>query len=77
MDLSEENVDAEYWKEQLKLKSEWRDEFFKQFRELLPPNRLKALEKTENTPKKVAERQNKGALEGHQGLRLLLPKESR
>ncbi len=29
MDLSEEHVDADYWKDKLKEKSEWRDEFFK------------------------------------------------
>ena len=39
MDLSEENSDADYWKTQLKEKSDWRDEFFNQFKELLPPKR--------------------------------------
>jgi len=28
MDLSESSVEADYWKEKLKEKSEWRDEFF-------------------------------------------------
>jgi len=43
MDLSTDTTDSEYWQQKLREKTEWRDEFFKQFRELLPPSKLKEL----------------------------------
>ena len=43
MDISEQNVDADYWKEKIKEKEKWRQEFFEQFQELLPPSKIKEL----------------------------------
>lgn len=65
MDLSESSVEADYWKEKLKEKSEWRDEFFEQFKELLPPSKIRELNKKPKPPQEVAKEQNINALEGH------------
>lgn len=58
MDLAFANEEeAEFWLKETKKKQEWRDDFFKTFRNLLPQQRLKELEKQEATqPKAKAER---------------------
>jgi len=45
--------EASYWKQKKQEKFDQRDEFYKQFKDLLPPSKLKELEKEEQAqPKK-------------------------
>ena len=49
-DLTEKDNEGAYWQTKLKDKIGWRDKFFSQFRELLPPTKIffwKDLEKQE------------------------------
>lgn len=58
--------EAQYWVKKVKEREEQRDLFFKDKRELLPPSKLKELEKEELlSPKKQSLQQNKAALEGN------------
>jgi hypothetical protein len=38
MDITEKNDESEFWKQKIKEKQQWRDEFFRPFKELLPPS---------------------------------------
>ena len=54
MDLTNKNNESQYWSKLVAERQELRDEFFKQNRDLLPPNRLKELQrKEESSPKKA------------------------
>lgn len=44
MDITEKNDESEFWKQKIKEKQQWRDEFFRPFKELLPPSQLRLLE---------------------------------
>ena len=48
VDQKEEGQEAQYWKLKVKEREEQRDRFFKPFRELLPPSKIKELEKEES-----------------------------
>lgn len=75
---SKEGGEAQYWQQKVQERVEQRDEFFKPFPELLPPSRLKDLQREEQlSPKKVSLLRNKAALEGHQALKFMLPKQGR
>lgn len=74
----EETQEAEYWDKKVKEKEEQRDLFFKDRKELLPPSKLKELEREELlSPQKQSLQQNKAALEGNQALKFMLSKNGR
>jgi hypothetical protein len=78
MDLTDENTESKYWQKKLQEKIQWRDEFFKFNKELLPPSVKKELEiKESQSPTKVSMNKNKEALEGNPALKFMLPKQSR
>lgn len=55
MDLTDEYTESKYWTKKLSDKIEWRDEFFKFHKELLPPILKKEIEQKEaQSPTKVS-----------------------
>jgi len=78
MDLTDEYTESKYWTKKLSDKIEWRDEFFKFHKELLPPILKKEIEqKDAQSPTKVSMQKSKEALEGNPALKFMLPKQSR
>lgn len=78
MDLTDEYTESKYWTKKLSDKIEWRDEFFKFHKELLPPILKKEIEQKEaQSPTKVSMQKSKEALEGNPALKFMLPKQSR
>ena len=78
MDLTDEYTESKYWTKKLSDKIEWRDEFFKFHKELLPPILKKEIEQKESqSPTKVSMQKSKEALEGNPALKFMLPKQSR
>lgn len=77
MDITQNNDDSEFWKQKIKEKQQWRDEFFRRFKLLLPPSQLKILEQMEKeSPQKTLE-SNKNALDGNPAFKFMLGKTSR
>ena len=75
MDLTEKDNEGAYWQTKLKDKIEWRDNFFSQFRELLPPTKLKELEKQEQanlTAKRLQTEKDTAALRGNAAIRYMM-----
>ena len=75
MDLTEKDNEGAYWQTKLKEKIEWRDNFFSQFRELLPPTKLKELEKQEQqnqTAKRLQTEKDTAALRGNAAIRYMM-----
>ena len=78
MDLTDENTESKHWQKKLQEKIEWRNEFFKYHKELLPPTLKKEIEQKEaQSPTKVSMQKSKEALEGNPALKFMLPKQSR
>lgn len=78
MDITEKNTESEFWQQKIKEKQQWRDEFFKPFKELLPPSQLKIIELEEkDSPKKQSLESNRNALDGNPAFKFMLGKSSR
>lgn len=76
MDITEKNAESEFWRQKIKEKQLWRDEFFKPFKELLPPSQLKIIDQEEK-PTKQALESTRTALEGSAAFKFMLGKSSR
>jgi hypothetical protein len=78
MDITEKNTESEFWQQKIKEKQQWRDEFFKPFKELLPPSQLKIIDQEErDSPKKQSMESNRNALDGNPAFKFMLGKSSR